>query len=616
MSDTGVKPKTNRTGWWLCGSLALMLVSAIGASAIQTSGGSVSVTDLRWETAPGVEMSGLLFVPDGATAENPAPGVVVSHGLFNNREMQDANYVELSRRGFVVLSMDMYSHGLSENVPDIPTLTTGMYEAVKMFSGLDMVDSSRIGITGHSLGGESSDVAVATDNELGTNLISAVLFNSYNPTFSDADTGEWIDIYGQRDAGIIAVQYDEFFFRDVDEAGEQTAARDFINYGKAQSFLHYGTLPPDDVRQADTVYRDNLDGSEAMRVVYTPPITHPWSHFSKRSTTATIEFFTEALDLPDEIGSTSQVWQWKEAFNFVGLIGFAMFITCFAMLMLRVPFFSSLRAGQTVAIRTSDKPGKYWFWGTLVLGAIFAAVAYIPILTNAHAFTISRDPWAQSSPAGISIWAAACGVFTLLVLAAFYFLYMRKRGITLAERGITMPWRQVGKTVALAGIVVAVSYLCVFVVDYFFKTDFRLWVLAVKAFPPGVIWVSVFPVMIFLLVFYVMASIAANSINFIKLTGKSGEREWVNTAVLAAFNTLPAVGLLVIQYIVLFSTGWLAWPSGSMVVLWLFPLLLILPASTVISRKIYRLTNNPYLPGIINGVIVTLIACSNTATWI
>lgn len=32
--------------------------------------------------------------------------------------MQDLNYVEYARRGFVVLSIDMYGHGNSENLPN------------------------------------------------------------------------------------------------------------------------------------------------------------------------------------------------------------------------------------------------------------------------------------------------------------------------------------------------------------------------------------------------------------------------------------------------------------------------------------------------------------------
>jgi hypothetical protein len=83
------------------------------------------------------------------------------------------------------------------------------------------------------------------------------------------------------------------------------------------------------------------------------------------------------------------------------------------------------------------------------------------------------------------------------------------------------------------------------------------------------------------------------------------------------FNALPPAILLLVQYIGFVATGELGLgiPSG-MFVVWLFPILVILPLTAIMSRKIYRVTNNPYLPGIINGCIVTLISCSNTMTWL
>ena len=50
---------------WLCIAICLMLVSMIGASLVQTSAGKVTIKDLRWETTQGIQMSGLLFIPDG-----------------------------------------------------------------------------------------------------------------------------------------------------------------------------------------------------------------------------------------------------------------------------------------------------------------------------------------------------------------------------------------------------------------------------------------------------------------------------------------------------------------------------------------------------------------------
>ena len=67
-------------GFWLCISLIICLISCIGASMIQTNFGKVTVKDLRFETESGHQMSALLLKPDTATAENPAPAIICSHG--------------------------------------------------------------------------------------------------------------------------------------------------------------------------------------------------------------------------------------------------------------------------------------------------------------------------------------------------------------------------------------------------------------------------------------------------------------------------------------------------------------------------------------------------------
>jgi pimeloyl-ACP methyl ester carboxylesterase len=604
--------KKKKAGRWLCIAIALMLISMIGASQVQTSEGAVKVKDLRWETTIGYQMSGLLFVPEGVSEKNKAPAIVVSHGMFNNREMQDANFVELSRRGYVVLSMDMFSHGNSENVPNIGVLTTGMYEAVKMLSSLNYVDPARIGITGHSLGGMSSNTAIAQDNMAPKRLISAVLLNSADATYADGKTKKFIDVYGNRAAGIVAGQYDEFFLRDVDENGKPTSSKDFLKYNNAQSFLHFGKDPSgSDKRAADTIYRQNVDGKDAIRVIYNPSISHPWSHFSKRSTTATIEFFNAAFGAPKSIPANNQVWQFKEFFNLIGLVGFGIFILCFTIMMLFTKFFTPLRAKEVVSIRNATPAGKIWFWAMLAATAAFGALTYVPILTGVKSFTMSKDPWPQSSPYGVSVWAVICGLFTVVLLVLFYYLYGKKNGFDLSERGVRISLDKLWKTVLLAIITVCVSFGCVFFADYFFKTDFRIWVLAVKAFGSDKIFVSLFPYMVFFLVFYIANSVATNSFNFVKI----GSKEWINTAILAIINVLPVATIVLLQYVAKFSTGFLFMDDAKMQIIWTFPLIVLLPVVTVLSRKIYRITNNPYLPGIINGIILTLITCSNTLTW-
>lgn len=609
---------------WIVVAVVLMVVSMIGANFIQTSGGKVAVKDLRWETTLGHQMSGLLFVPLGASAEEPRPAIVVSHGMYNNREMQDLNFVELSRRGFVVLSMDMFHHGNSESWgTSSADIVPGMYEAVKMLDSLPYVNSEKIGITGHSLGGMSSNMAVNLDNQADKQLISAVLLNCADPTYTvtlvpATDTQpaqvEYSNIYGTRDVGVVAAQYDEWFFIQDDGQGGKTAPRDYIKNSNAQSFLYYGTDPEGkEARLADTVYTDMVDGQEAMRVAYTPAIIHPWSHFSARSTQATIGFFEQALGAPNPLAPTDQVWQWKVVFNLIGLIGFFIFLVNFAIYMVFTPAFASLRAEKPMEpMNISGKKSKGWFWGSLLAAAIFATVVYLPILDGAKGHVSVKGLWRQSSPAGIGLWALACGLFAIVSMFINHRIAKKNQtAVNLKDRGVFIPFGKLCKTALLALIVLVVSYGWVFIADYFFKVDFRVWVVALKAFEVDKIAVALFPSAIFFLVFYIVNSVAVNGFNHNNLFKK----EWMNTALLALANGIPAIVLLLIQYIYFFITGHLFF-SYNMYIVWLFPMVVTLPLTVVINRKIYRQTGNPYLAGIINGLLVTIISCANTLTWL
>lgn len=601
---------------WLCIAIALMLVSAISASFVQTDKGNVTIKSLAVETDLGYRMTANLFVPSTATAENPAPAVVSSHGAFNNKEMQDANAIELSRRGYVVLTIDQPAHG---NTVDVVGGNVGVYQGTLVLSRLPYVDVTRIGVTGHSMGGMSCNAAVVSDNENEVPLISAVLLNSADATYvnttntalSDTVSEEYANIYGSRDVGIIACQYDEFFHKSTDENGNPLSAYYFMDTPQAQSFLNFGVNPEGlDIREADTIYTQDVDGEEAVRVIYRPAIIHPWSHFSKTSTARTIEFFEETLGAPNPIDSGDQIWRVKEFLNFVGVIGFAMFLTNMAILMVYTPFFSELRAAEPAKAKVVDKTDKLWFWISMAVSALFAMVVFLPVVTKGMTTTIK-----QQQSFGISLWAAACGLFAILSMLVYYYTRGKKNGFDLVESGVKLGLPKLGKTILLAIIVVCVTYSCVFVADYFFKTDFRIWTLAIKTFEADKIYIALFPYLPLFLIYYVASSVSFNCFNF----NDVGKSEWANTALCAAFAGAPAVIMLAIQYGCYFIEKHLFWAQASfsggnppMYVLWFFPMLLILPAAAVISRKVYRATKNPYLAGIINGTIVTIMTVTNT----
>ena len=590
-------------------SLVLMLVSCIFTRMIQTNFGKIEVKEFNWVTDNGYSTIAWVFIPENATKDTPAPAVVTSHGMFNNKGMQDLNFVELARRGFVVLAQDMPSHGDSEDVENIVSTIMGLYESVKELAKMPFVDAARIGITGHSLGGMSCNTAVQLDSYSPTPLIAAVLLNSADGTYTA--NGQFVNIYGSRDMGIVAGQYDEWFFDDTDANGNPTLPKDFIFNKNAQSILYFGQDPAGKpLREANTMYKETVDGQEAIRVIYTPDIIHPWSHFSYKSTVGTIEFFDAALDAPISIAPTNQVWQWKVVSNTIGLIGFFMFMVSFALVLAKTSFFN-MTVEEPVAPRAISKSGKIWFFGSLILGVAFASVTYFPILTYFKGASGYVPGVSQSSPMSVSMWAAACGLFAIISMVVSYFCYGKKNGVDLAEIGVKISLKQLGKTILLAGIVVSSMLLILGIADYLFMADFRIWVVAFRAFKVEQLGITFAPYAFLFLIYYVANAVATNCFNYNTVGGKN---KWVNITLCAVAAGLVAVILLLLQYIPYFSGRDLMWPHNNMYGVWLFPMLVTLPGAAVVSRIIYKETKNPYLPGIICGIIVAIMSCSNTLT--
>ncbi|OGB90279.1 peptidase S9 [candidate division WOR-1 bacterium RIFCSPHIGHO2_01_FULL_53_15] len=110
----------------------------------------------------GLKISGVMYVPKG---EGPFPVIVLGHGYIDPwvytvgrglRREQDY----LARRGFVVVHPDYRNHGLSDKDPASEMNFRLGYvedvinavEAVKT-SGFSFIDTDKIGMLGHSLGG-------------------------------------------------------------------------------------------------------------------------------------------------------------------------------------------------------------------------------------------------------------------------------------------------------------------------------------------------------------------------------------------------------------------------------------------------------------------------------
>ena len=586
-------------------SLLVCLISSIGASIFQTNFGQVEYHDMTFVTASGHELDALLLVPKSATADQKAPAIVVSHGWYNNREMQDLNYVEYARRGYVVLAISMYGHGDSEVIEsnswwDDENNANGLYDGVKYLASLPFVDVTRIGVTGHSNGALACREAVLQDSE---GLIAAALLVSNDAVYYDEE-GNLYNQFGSRDAAIVACQYDEFFHR-VDG----NPPREYINQITAQSFLHFGADPEGlEKREAGEFYTQNVDGADAIRAIFNPAITHPWAHFSSSVVSFSVDFFDRALGAPTPLKHTNQIWQLKALFNAIGIVGFFMFILFFALSLLELPYFAILKSESDVLpwpALEGDAKKRYWsknIWGS-VLSVPFYFLGFVIGFIGSMIIGI----WNQGGSFAIGAWSLLCGLFTILTIRG----NNKKFPVDLEERGVRIGKEKLIRTIVLALTVVCGAFAIVFLSDYLFLTDYRLWCFAtIRAFEAHHI-LKILCFLPFWLVYYIATSVASNCYNYTNM----GKKSWSSVIWQMFFVFIGPMFMITVQYLTFFISGKMVLdPITGIMGIWLFPIVVILPLSVLITNEIYKKTKNPYIGGIIMAIVACILTVTNTLT--
>lgn len=145
-------------------------------------------------------------------------------------------------------------------------------------------------------------------------------------------------------------------------------------------------------------------------------------------------------------------------------------------------------------------------------------------------------------------------------------------------------------------------------------SDCRIWVITIRAFRADKLLVCL-KYLPFFLIYFIAMSLSVNGFN----DYRQGKKPWINTLIQCISVGLGPLLLIALQYLWFRSTGYMFTEQfhicGSIVGIWLVPLVVYLPVSALVCRRIYRWTNNPYLGGILMAVLITIINCTNTLTF-
>lgn len=516
--------------------LILLLGGALLGFLIQTGGGSIRVKDVRFTGSGGNTLSAYLYIPPGASAETPAPGILAIHGYINSRETQSGFAIELARRGFVVLALDQTGHGYS----DPPAFAGGFGgpDGLEYLRSLEFVDKDNIGMEGHSMGGWASVTAAAMNPDGYKSLV--LEGSSTGSGFAPEGSPEF-----PRNLAVVFSRFDEFSYL----MWEVPTGSGVVESEKLKRL--FGTENSVEPRR---LY-GSLEGGTG-RKLFTPSTTHPGDHLSREAIGHAVSWFQETLEGGSDLDPEDQIWYWKEAGTLLSFIGLIILIMVFGSALLTCPFFGDLVSEQR---EPAPLKGSGWWLGAVITLAV-PALTFFPFMKAGAGLLKASALFPQTISSQIAVWALLNGAVSMVLLLLWHFLSQKKRGITAAAYGLTWPegfrWKYLGKALLFAITLTVITQLMAVVTGKLFLTDFRFWVLALKPAAPLHYAIALRYILFFALAYTAVSAVLYGQLRLSPDRGL-GVRLLVNALLMGGGMAL----FLILQYAPLLSGGTLLTPT-------------------------------------------------------
>lgn len=584
--------------------LALIIIwiaSAVLASQVQRDFGRVDVQNVTFESDNGLNMRAKLFIPRNASVENPVPGVLYVHGYQNNRETSDPYCIELARRGVAALCIDALGRGNSDNQFDINDpdfdLSYGSGSALAYLRSLEVVDETRTGLMGHSLGaGMVYDIALQDE------LSEALVISGYGYTLdADMDT--------PRNMLMIFGKYDEY--RD-----RMTHTKNFENEWM-QSPETKQVIAANNPQMGKT-YGDFTDGS--ARKVYMPNALHFQESHDAGAVAQAVDWMVAALQ-PDEsmmIRSDQQIWEIKEYATLVSLICAIVCVLPLGYLLLGSSFFKVLLQKQNEVYVCS---GKQRWKSAVINGALM--LTYLGLVMTLFGFHLYVLPIDKVFPMmmvnGVVFWFVIINVIGYIIFKRWW---KNNEDISLIDLGISEDAKRffyakaiILKTLLLAVILFVFVYVMETLVENIFIVDLRFFF----PFASDFTWYRFLMFLLYLPLFFVgflqMGIFLHAQIR--PQAGKSWFATFLKRTVLNwTVMLVPLLIHLAVQYIPILMGGTVPFvgPGAALVgfVMNLFHMVIVLLLIIPVSTFFAEVTGKIYLGAVINAMLVSWMFTSSS----
>lgn len=580
--------------------VALLVCSLINWGTI-TGWGNVKITNVTLVGDNGKEYTALVYVPQSASNENPAPAVMCCHGYSGNGRNHESWAVEYARRGFVVLSYDNAGSGDGEsweteldnknNTALVPSMMLEYLES------MPIVDKENIAVAGHSGGCSAALTFLAGHDNVKAVVLADPAIFFIPPIGIEANT---LWILGTADK----IQ--------TEGASLAKAAKVFVQLG--------AEIDPDVPVKEGEVYTHSNGTIYEHREVEGQ--IHEGAFINKDNIELQLDFVQSVIDAPNPIAGSQQVWMWKDVMGLLGVILFAVWLcTLVVFLMDHVPAFNTLRQPlpRNIGLRG---PGLALSVGAAVvfpaLSLYFGCFGILKLLGATDAYTNTEYGIFRLRFTNIAIGVViALTILGLLMLALYLFTDGRKQHATLYDLGMTtdgkrgLDFKQIGIAFLLACVVIFIGWTYLAMQRGLLRTDFYCLFFGVKSVAARKV-VYYIPYILIWMLCFVGAAISMNVERRLPSTGN----ERLDTAIAVVFNgLLNCLGITIMVIIenslqikagagVKVLTSW----GTDITRLWGMPLGMFIGGAG--STYCYRKTGSIWLGAFLFGAVAALMACT------
>jgi uncharacterized protein len=255
----------------------------------------------------GLKIYGLLTVPHGEMPPTGWPAIVFNHGyippdVYKTTERYIAYVDRLAQSGYVVFRIDYRGHDQSEGEATgaygDPGYTIDVLNAVSSLKQYPLVDSNRIGMWGHSMGGYLTLRSMVVSPDIKVGVIWAGVVGSYEDLLYNWQRRDGFTPTPRPDGRSWRVDWVETYGSPAQNPTfwDSVSSNSYLEDISGPVQLHHGTSDESvPVAFSEELFRQLLEDGKMVELYTYPEDNHNISMYFSTAMNRTIEFFDRYL---------------------------------------------------------------------------------------------------------------------------------------------------------------------------------------------------------------------------------------------------------------------------------------------------------------------------------